>query len=145
MYILWKRTCQSCYTEFISIEYIELIDLFLLFTSMYYKIDIELLARFRLLLTPCIKYKFLRQVLCVGINHTTWQEHATLSAGIVLQNIIYIRAPNGISLVPGVSLIFVLLPNFSIFYCAIKQFCINCMYRPKLACTKKDCEPLIFY
>jgi hypothetical protein len=39
------------------------------------------------------------------------------------------RAPNGISLVPGVSLIFVLLPNFSIFYCAIKQFC---MYRPKL-------------
>jgi hypothetical protein len=42
------------------------------------------------------------------------------------------RAPNGISLVPGVSLIFVLLPNFSIFYCAIKQFCINCMYRPFL-------------
>jgi hypothetical protein len=65
-------------------------SLFLLFTSMYYKIDIELLARFRLLLTPCIKYKFLRQVLCVGINYTTWQEHATLSAGIVLQNIIYI-------------------------------------------------------
>jgi hypothetical protein len=42
------------------------------------------------------------------------------------------RAPNGISLVPGVSLIFVLLPNFSIFYCAIKQFCINCMYQPFL-------------
>jgi hypothetical protein len=58
------------------------------------------------------------------------------------------RAPNGISLVPGVSLIFVLLPNFSTFYCAIMQFCINCMYRlkgPKLACTKKVREPLIFY
>ena len=82
MYILWKRTCQGC--RIYQYRVYRTDSLFLLFTSLYYEIDIELLA------TPCIKYKFLRQVLCVGINYTTWQEHATLSAGIVLQNIIYI-------------------------------------------------------